>query len=131
MWTLDDDREAKGLLRAMAEAESLPINAKHGAAEGLVESLHERGVHYDVVVVDPPRAGLGEAVAGHLAAVVGERLVYVSCDPSTLARDLKVLVAGGLRIVDVTVFDMMPMTAEVEVVVALERAQRAAGGGRA
>lgn len=128
VWTLDDDREAKGLLRAMAEAESLPINAKHGAAEGLVASLHERGVRYDVVVVDPPRAGLGEAMAAQLAAVVGERLVYVSCDPSTLARDLKVLVAGGLRIADVTVFDMMPMTAEVEVVVALDRVGGSAGG---
>lgn len=121
VWTLDDDREAKGLLRAMAEAENLPVNAKHGSAEGLVASLHERGVRYDVVVIDPPRAGLGEASAAQLATVVGERLVYVSCDPSTLARDLKVLVAGGLRIADVTVFDMMPMTAEVEVVATLER----------
>ena len=121
VWPLDDDREAKGLLRAMAEAESLPVNAKHGSAEGLVASLHERGVRYDVVVIDPPRAGLGEAAARQLATVVGERLVYVSCDPATLARDLKVLVAGGLRIVDVTVFDMMPMTAEVEVVATLER----------
>jgi len=126
VWTLDDDREAKGLLRAMAEAEGLPINAKHGAAEGLVASLHERGFRYDVVVVDPPRAGLGEATATQLAAVVGERLVYVSCDPATLARDLRALVAGGLRIADVTVFDMMPMTAEVEVVVLLERT----GGAR-
>jgi 23S rRNA (uracil1939-C5)-methyltransferase len=121
VWTVDDDREAKILLRAMAEAESLPINAKHGSAENLVASLHERKIHYDVVVIDPPRAGLGEAASAHLAAVVGERLVYVSCDPSTLARDLKVLVAGGLRLVDVTVFDMMPMTAEVEVVATLER----------
>lgn len=127
VWTLDDDREAKGLLRAMTEAEGLPINAKHGSAENLLASLHERKVHYDVVVVDPPRAGLGQAAAAHLAAVASERVVYVSCDPATLARDLQVLVAGGLRIVDVTVFDMMPMTPEVEVVATLERP----GGGPA
>jgi 23S rRNA (uracil1939-C5)-methyltransferase len=127
VWTLDDDREAKGLLRAMAEAEGLPVNAKHGSAPNLLASLAERKVRYDVVVVDPPRAGLGKASAAHLAQVAGERVVYVSCDPATLARDLEVLVAGGLRIVDVTVFDMMPMTPEVEVAVTLERA----GGGPA
>ncbi len=121
VWTLDDDREAKDLLRAMAEAEGLPINAKHGSAPNLLASLHERGFRYDVVVVDPPRAGLGQTSAAHLAAVAEKRLVYVSCDPATLARDLRVLIDGGLRIKDVTVFDMMPMTAEVEVVVTLER----------
>lgn len=127
VWTLDDDREAKDLLRAMADANELPINAKHGSAPNLLASLHERGVQYDVVVVDPPRAGLEAASAAHLAAVAATRVVYVSCDPATLARDLRVLVAGGLRIVDVTVFDMMPMTAEVEVVATLERV----AGGRA
>jgi 23S rRNA (uracil1939-C5)-methyltransferase len=128
VWTIDDDREAKVLLRAMAGATGLPINAKHGSAPSLLASLRERGVRYDVVVVDPPRAGLSEASAADLAAVAGQRVVYVSCDPATLARDLRVLVAGGLRLVDVTVFDMMPMTAEVEVVATLERI--AEGGSR-
>ena len=128
VWTLDDDREAKGLLRAMAEAEGLPINAKHGSAPNLLASLAERAIGYEVVVVDPPRAGLGEASAAHLAAVAEQRVVYVSCDPATLARDLRVLVAGGLRLIDVTVFDMMPMTAEVEVVATLVRTEARAGG---
>jgi 23S rRNA (uracil1939-C5)-methyltransferase len=126
VWTLDDDREAKELLRAMAQAEGLPINAKHGSAPNLLASLHARGFGYDVVVVDPPRAGLASGSVAHLAAVAERRVVYVSCDPATLARDLRGLVAGGLRLVDVTVFDMMPMTAEVEVVATLERS----GGGR-
>lgn len=121
VWTLDDDREAKELLRTMADAEDLPINAKHGSAPNLLASLDERGYRYDVVVIDPPRAGLGQASAAKLAKVVEKRLVYVSCDPATLARDLRVLIDGGLRLVDVTVFDMMPMTAEVEVVATLER----------
>ncbi|MCX4244670.1 class I SAM-dependent RNA methyltransferase [Paraliomyxa miuraensis] len=121
VWTLDEDREAKGLLRALAEAEGLPINAKHGSAPSLLASLVARDFRYDVVVVDPPRAGLGKESAAHLARVAEQRVVYVSCDPATLARDLRVLVDGGLRITDVTVFDMMPMTAEVEVVVTLVR----------
>lgn len=121
VWTIDDDRETKDLVRAMAEAERLPVNAKHGSAPNLLASLHERGVGYDVVVLDPPRAGLGREASVHLATVARQRVVYVSCDPATLARDLRELVAGGLRIVDVTVFDMMPMTASVEVAVTLER----------
>ncbi len=124
VWTLDDDREARGLLRAMADAHGLPINAKHGSAPGLLRSLADKGTRYDVVVVDPPRKGLGEGVCEHLASVAEERVVYVSCDPATLARDLRVLVARGFVLRDVRVFDMMPMTAQVEVVATLIR-----GGG--
>ncbi|MCH9682980.1 MAG: TRAM domain-containing protein [Deltaproteobacteria bacterium] len=122
VWTLDDDREAAGLLRDMASAQRLPINSKHGSAPNLLQRLADGDTRYEVVVVDPPRAGMGEAAAAALATVAERRVVYVSCDPATLARDLKPLVAGGLRLVDVTVFDMMPMTAQVEVVVTLARA---------
>lgn len=121
VWTVDEDRDARELLRALARDEGLPINAKHGSAEGLLQSLAQRQVRYDVVVLDPPRRGLGAKSAAHLAAVAEQRVVYVSCDPATLARDLRVLVEGGLRLVDVQVFDMMPMTAQVEVVATLAR----------
>ncbi|MCA9712036.1 MAG: RsmD family RNA methyltransferase, partial [Myxococcales bacterium] len=124
VWALDDDRDARELLRALAKDEGLPINAKHGSAENLLQRLADKrdeSARYDVVVVDPPRRGLGEQSAAHLAAVAEQRVVYVSCDPATLARDLRVLVAGGLRLTDVTVFDMMPMTAQVEVVATLVR----------
>ncbi|MBL9102114.1 MAG: class I SAM-dependent RNA methyltransferase [Myxococcales bacterium] len=82
-----------------------------------------RGGSYDLVVLDPPRGGLGSKAARDLARVAAGRVVYVSCDPATLARDLADLVTAGRSVVDVTVFDMMPMTPEVEVVVTLAAEQ--------
>jgi 23S rRNA (uracil1939-C5)-methyltransferase len=75
------------------------------------------------VVCDPPRSGLGEQASRDLLEVARERVVYVSCDPATLARDLAILLAEGspLQLHDLRVFDMMPMTAEVEVVATLVR----------
>lgn len=122
VWTLDDDRDATRLLLEQAEVEHLAIKARHGSAPNLLRKLAEGDSDYDVVVVDPPRRGLGKQTAADVADVAQAKVVYVSCDPATLARDLTVMVAKGLRIVDVTVFDMMPMTAEVETVVTLARA---------
>ena len=121
VWTLADDREAARLLQGMAEEKRLAIKAKHGSAPNLIGRLAGGQTRYDVVVVDPPRSGLGKPMAEHVARVASERVVYVSCDPATLARDLEVFVQKGLRIIDVTVFDMMPMTAQVEVVATLAR----------
>jgi 23S rRNA (uracil1939-C5)-methyltransferase len=74
----------------------------------------------DVVVVDPPRAGLHPRVAERLAALRPGRLVYVSCNPRTQARDLALLGAGGpYAITSVQPVDMFPQTAHVENVVAL------------
>ncbi len=73
------------------------------------------------VIVDPPRTGLSPVVAAALAGAQPRRLVYVSCDPATLARDLRVLTSSGLRLDTVTVFDMFPVTAHVESVVTLTR----------
>jgi 23S rRNA (uracil1939-C5)-methyltransferase len=125
VWTFDEDREAVASLQRTVAAQGLPVNAKHGQAERELHKLARRGDGHDVVVVDPPRAGLGRGPARDLARVARERAVYVSCDPSTLARDLEVAIAEGLRVVDVQVLDMMPMTPEVEVVATL-----AAGGTR-
>lgn len=73
----------------------------------------------DLVVLDPPRAGAGATVIERLAALAPPQLVYVSCDPATLARDLKMLVAYGYGLESVTVFDMFPQTFHVETVVGL------------
>jgi 23S rRNA (uracil1939-C5)-methyltransferase len=75
----------------------------------------------DLIIVDPPRAGLGERVARTLAISGAPRVVYVSCDPATLARDLAALVSGGYRIEQVHLVDLFPQTFHIETVVHLAR----------
>ncbi len=76
----------------------------------------------DFVLLDPPRAGAGEIVINRLLALQPPKINYVSCDPATLARDLKLLVKGGYRIDSVTAVDMFPQTFHVETVVKLSKA---------
>lgn len=75
---------------------------------------------FDAIVLDPPRTGAAEAIAGILAHGPA-RVVYVSCDPATLARDAERLVAGGYRAERAWPVDLMPQTAHVEVVLRLTR----------
>jgi 23S rRNA (uracil1939-C5)-methyltransferase len=76
--------------------------------------------HYDAVVFDPPRAG-AEFQSQELARSAVKKIVAVSCNPLTLARDLAILVEGGYRITKVTPIDQFLWTSHVEVVVALEK----------
>jgi len=78
-------------------------------------------VRADLIVVDPPRAGLGENVARLLAASSTPRITYVSCDPATLARDLTILVKSGYRIDEVHLVDLFPQTFHIESVLQLVR----------
>lgn len=73
----------------------------------------------DLAVVDPPRVGLGERVARLLVTLSAPRVVYVSCDPVTLARDLVILLAGGYRIEQIHLVDLFPQTYHLETVVHL------------
>ena len=75
----------------------------------------------DLIVVDPPRAGLGKAVARSLAGLGAQRVRYVSCDPATLARDLSPLLAAGYRIEEAHLFDLFPQTFHIESVMLLTR----------
>jgi 23S rRNA (uracil1939-C5)-methyltransferase len=75
----------------------------------------------ELAVVDPPRNGLGERVARMLATLGAPRVVYVSCDPATLARDLVVLLGGGYRIEQIHLVDLFPQTYHLESVVDLAR----------
>jgi 23S rRNA (uracil1939-C5)-methyltransferase len=75
----------------------------------------------DLIVVDPPRGGLGEGVAKSLAALETSRLTYVSCDPATLARDLAPLLAGGYHIEEAHLVDLFPQTFHLESVLHLVR----------
>jgi 23S rRNA (uracil1939-C5)-methyltransferase len=76
----------------------------------------------DLIVVDPPRTGLGTEITALLAEIAAPRLVYVSCDPATLARDLRALVATGYAIESLTLADLFPQTFHLESVVHLRRA---------
>ncbi len=81
---------------------------------------------FDLVLLDPPRAGLGVSAARDLARVARGRTIYVACDPATMVRDLAVLTANGHRLIDLAIVDMMPMTPEVEAVAVLEHTGGAA-----
>ena len=70
----------------------------------------------DAAVVDPPRAGCGPQVIQALIERSIKRLVYVSCDPATLARDARQLIAGGYQLVEVQPVDMFPQTYHLETV---------------
>ncbi len=85
--------------------------------------LVKRGIHPDVICVDPPRKGLEGQVIDAMAAMAPGRIVYVSCDPATLARDLKLLGEKGYRLEDVAAVDMFPRTGHVETVVQLSKGE--------
>ena len=90
------------------------------AAEALPE-LIEKGIRPDVIVIDPPRKGCDKAVLNAITGSAVQRVIYVSCDPATLARDVRILVDGGYSIQKVQPIDMFPQTAHVETVVLLSR----------
>ncbi|MCY7483779.1 23S rRNA (uracil(1939)-C(5))-methyltransferase RlmD [Paenibacillus alvei] len=92
-----------------------------GAAEDVIPRWKEQGVTPDVIVVDPPRKGCDPALLDTMLAMRPERMVYVSCNPSTLARDLQVLADGGYRVIEVQPVDMFPQTTHVESVALLSR----------
>lgn len=88
----------------------------HGRAEDVLPSLKPG---FDAVIVNPPRAGLKTEVAEWLLANPADRLAYVSCDPATLARDLRLLVDGGYSLLDIQPIDQFPQTYHVECVAGL------------
>ena len=81
--------------------------------------------HPDVIVVDPPRKGCDEVCLNTMLQMKPERIVYVSCDPATLARDLRILVDGGYELKKVRPVDQFPHTIHTEVCCLLERLRSA------
>ena len=92
-----------------------------GKSEEEIPKLMEKGVKADVIVVDPPRKGCDEALLNAIAESKVEKIVYVSCDPSTLGRDLKILTDLGYQTLKVQPVDMFPQTPHVETVVLLSQ----------
>jgi 23S rRNA (uracil1939-C5)-methyltransferase len=91
--------------------------------EGLVEDvLPELDETFDAVVLDPPRGGMETTALDALAALTPAKIVYVSCDPATLARDAKRLLAKGYALQDVQPLDMFPQTYHIEAVATFVRA---------
>ncbi len=75
----------------------------------------------DLIVMDPPRAGVGAEVCALLARVKAPEIVYVSCDPSTLGRDLRAMVDSGYKLKHLHLVDMFPQTFHQETVAILVR----------
>lgn len=86
-----------------------------------LSSADARATPFETAVLDPPRTGLGAKGATALARLAPARIVYVACDPATLARDARVLVDAGYRLASVRAFDLFPQTFHVETVAVFER----------
>lgn len=95
-----------------------------GDATTVMPALYKQGIRPDVVVVDPPRAGCTEIVLRTFANMKPQRIVYVSCNPATLARDLAILKDLGYITQEVQPVDLFPQTSHVENVALLSRIQK-------
>ena len=92
-----------------------------GKAETLLPQLLESGPRPDVVVLDPPRKGCAATLLEALAQTAPARIVYISCNPATLARDLKILRERSYSVKEVQPVDMFPHTSHVECVIGMQR----------
>ena len=92
-----------------------------GKSEEVIPDLIAKGIKPEVIVVDPPRKGCDIKLLDAIGEAKPERIVYVSCDPSTLARDIKILTEKGFEVKEVQPVDMFPQTSHVETCVLLQR----------
>jgi 23S rRNA (uracil1939-C5)-methyltransferase len=90
------------------------VELYEGAAEEVLPGLAGRLDSSTYVIVDPPRAGIEKHALDAIISIKPQIIAYVSCDPSTLARDAKGLINGGYRLVEVTPFDLFPQTYHIE-----------------
>jgi 23S rRNA (uracil1939-C5)-methyltransferase len=98
--------------------EFFPMNVEQWIASGTARRP------FDAAVVDPPRPGLGAEVRAWLCRTAPERLVYVSCNPVTLARDLGELCGSAFVLDDLRLFDFYPQTSHIEAVARLSRREK-------
>ena len=113
---------------APSTTQALGTNLKGTTGTAVRASTHEflrrsrNGERPDLIVVDPPRTGLGADITTLLAEIAAPAMVYVSCDPATLARDLRALLASGYAIESIALADLFPQTFHLETVVQLRHA---------
>lgn len=93
-----------------------------GSVRKVLKENQFEGLNFDPVFIDPPRAGLHPKALKRILEIEPKRLIYISCNPSTFARDAADLVAGGYRFDKVTPFDMFPHTMHVELIARFDRA---------
>lgn len=124
VWAVEGSPAAAADLRRNAErAGARGIEVLAGSVERRLGEppLADAGTAADVVVIDPPRAGLPGGAVDRLTALGAPRLVYLSCDPATLARDAAALVAEGYALESVRGFDLFPQTPHVEALAVFTR----------
>ncbi|MEE4577415.1 23S rRNA (uracil(1939)-C(5))-methyltransferase RlmD [Paenibacillus polymyxa] len=114
-----DDARSNALLNEMRN-----VKFEVGASEDVIPAWKEQGITADVIVVDPPRKGCDPRLLDTILEMKPERVVYVSCNPSTLVRDLRILEDGGYKTVEVQPVDMFPHTVHVESVVVIYRDEK-------
>lgn len=105
------DAKENAKLNGIENADFICVDAEEAA-----KTLFEKEIKPDVVVLDPPRKGCSPQVLSTVSKMQPRRIVYVSCDPATLARDLKIFASLGYNTKKVTAVDMFPRTAHVETV---------------
>ena len=113
-----EDARENALRNGISNAEFICSDAGAAALE-----LERQGIHADVVVVDPPRKGLNPDAIEALARFSPKRIVYVSCDPATLGRDVALLTEKGFLLQSAEAFDLFPRCAHVETVVLLSKGE--------
>ena len=111
-----EDAKENAKCNGIENAEFFCADAGKAALE-----LEEKGIHPDVIVVDPPRKGLNTDAIEAMAKMAPRRIVYVSCDPATLARDVKLLKEKGYSVLSAQAADLFPRCAHVESIVCLTR----------
>ena len=114
---VDDDLELTQLLTEILTLEGFDVTVAEDGEEGLLRLVEQA---FDLVLLDPARPGALE-VMSHVAALSPKRVVYVSCNPVTLARDSQVLVKGGYRLARLGMLDMFPHTGHLESMALFER----------
>jgi len=123
-----DPAAVADLRRNLEEAGVGNVHVHEAAVERGLDALATAGIRPQVVVLDPPRTGLPREAPARIAALRPPRLVYLSCDPATLARDVAVLAGERYRLAHVEAFDLFPQTPHVEALAVLERRPEATAG---